>query len=221
MAQLRSNQEKRTKKSKAKAWPLAVVFNYGIISKMTCWRWEDQRHASAEFDKRIRVAKNERVWDNQIVLKTDCCAFPFADSQIIKKIHVTVPEHYVDLISGLENAKELSNATLAVITWPAGSRPTEAPEEKWYCRRSLAGQAPRCRTGQKKFQKRSGIKQWKFYKQPGSKQGKNPKEKLPTMSALRPKGHPPFKCWRRPDAKCSECNHRGNEAAISNSKWRK
>ena len=35
MAQLRSIPGERTRKSKAKAWALAVVFNSGIISKMT------------------------------------------------------------------------------------------------------------------------------------------------------------------------------------------
>ncbi|XP_021901157.1 uncharacterized protein LOC110817069 [Carica papaya] len=32
------------------------------------------------------------------------------------------------------------------------------------------------------------------------------------------KGHPPFKCWRRPDAKCSKCNQLGHEAVICREK---
>ncbi|GMI78607.1 hypothetical protein HRI_001530000 [Hibiscus trionum] len=32
------------------------------------------------------------------------------------------------------------------------------------------------------------------------------------------KGHPPFKCWRRPDAKCTKCNQMGHEAVICRSK---
>ena len=28
------------------------------------------------------------------------------------------------------------------------------------------------------------------------------------------KGHSPFRCWRRPDAKCSKCNQLGHEAII-------
>jgi len=27
-------------------------------------------------------------------------------------------------------------------------------------------------------------------------------------------GHPPFKCWRRPDAKCNKCNQLRHEAVI-------
>ena len=28
------------------------------------------------------------------------------------------------------------------------------------------------------------------------------------------KGHPPFRCWKRPDAKCCECNQMGHEVVI-------
>ena len=31
-------------------------------------------------------------------------------------------------------------------------------------------------------------------------------------------GHPPFKCWRRPDAKCSKWNQLGHEAVICENK---
>ncbi|XP_022880897.1 uncharacterized protein LOC111398194 [Olea europaea var. sylvestris] len=32
------------------------------------------------------------------------------------------------------------------------------------------------------------------------------------------KGHPPYKCWERPDARCSKCNQLGHEAVICKSK---
>ncbi|KAL4290711.1 hypothetical protein GQ457_14G023780 [Hibiscus cannabinus] len=37
----------------------------------------------------------------------------------------------------------------------------------------------------------------------------------------RGKGHPPFKCWKRPDAKCSKCNQLGHEAVICRSNLQK
>lgn len=30
--------------------------------------------------------------------------------------------------------------------------------------------------------------------------------------------HPPFRCWRRPDAKCTECNQMGREVVICRNK---
>jgi len=38
------------------------------------------------------------------------------------------------------------------------------------------------------------------------------------LLALWKKGHSPFKCWRRPDAKCSKCNQKGHKAVICKAK---
>lgn len=34
-------------------------------------------------------------------------------------------------------------------------------------------------------------------------------------------GHPPFKCWKRPNARCSKCNQLGHEAVICKTKPQK
>lgn len=34
-------------------------------------------------------------------------------------------------------------------------------------------------------------------------------------------GHPPFRCWKRPDAKCNKCNQVGHEAVICRSNTQK
>ncbi|KAH7511628.1 hypothetical protein ACOSP7_014618 [Xanthoceras sorbifolium] len=36
----------------------------------------------------------------------------------------------------------------------------------------------------------------------------------PPCPQCRKKGHPPFRCWTRPDAKCAKCNQMGHEAVI-------
>ena len=41
-----------------------------------------------------------------------------------------------------------------------------------------------------------------------------PKGNYPPCQYCGKKGHPPFKCWRRPDAKCRKCNQLGHEAVI-------
>ena len=43
-------------------------------------------------------------------------------------------------------------------------------------------------------------------------------EILSTSKHCTKKGHPPFKCWRRPDAKCNECNQMVHEAVICKNK---
>ena len=40
----------------------------------------------------------------------------------------------------------------------------------------------------------------------------------PASIVARNKGHPPFKCWRRLEAKCSKCQQMGHEAIICRNK---
>ncbi|XP_022926226.1 uncharacterized protein LOC111433407 [Cucurbita moschata] len=40
------------------------------------------------------------------------------------------------------------------------------------------------------------------------------KKSYPPCRHSEKKDHPPYKCWRRPDAKCSKCNQLGHEAVI-------
>ena len=42
----------------------------------------------------------------------------------------------------------------------------------------------------------------------------NQKKSYPPCQHYGKKGHPPFRCWRRPNAKCSKCNQLGDEAVI-------
>ena len=50
--------------------------------------------------------------------------------------------------------------------------------------------------------------------------GKNDgqKKSYPPCQHCIKKGHPPFKCWRRLDAKCSNCNQMRHEAIICQDK---
>ena len=40
------------------------------------------------------------------------------------------------------------------------------------------------------------------------------KKSYPPFRHSEKKDHPPYMCWRRPDAKCSKCNQLGHEAMI-------
>ena len=50
-----------------------------------------------------------------------------------------------------------------------------------------------------------------------NKKKENKKKNYPPCKHCGKNGHPPFKCWKRPDAKCSKCNQRGHEAVICKS----
>ena len=50
----------------------------------------------------------------------------------------------------------------------------------------------------------------------GKKDGQ--KKSYPPYQHCNKKGHPSFKCWRRPDAKCSKCNQMGHEENINKDK---
>ncbi|XP_060190409.1 uncharacterized protein LOC132619565 [Lycium barbarum] len=48
--------------------------------------------------------------------------------------------------------------------------------------------------------------------------GDNSKKNYPPCQRCGKKGHPPFKCWKRPDAQCKICNQLGHEAVICKNK---
>ncbi|XP_019242094.1 PREDICTED: uncharacterized protein LOC109222159, partial [Nicotiana attenuata] len=51
--------------------------------------------------------------------------------------------------------------------------------------------------------------------------GNNVKKNYPPCQHCGKKGHPPFKYWKRPDAKCKICNQLGHEAIICKGKYQK
>ncbi|TYK29919.1 Retrovirus-related Pol polyprotein from transposon TNT 1-94 [Cucumis melo var. makuwa] len=71
------------------------------------------------------------------------------------------------------------------------------------------------RNNKKKFFKKNQIstRESSAYNKAGVKKGS-----YPPCSHCNKQGHPPFKCWRRPDAKCTKCNQMGHEAVICRNK---
>lgn len=54
----------------------------------------------------------------------------------------------------------------------------------------------------------------RYKKKKNLKKEEGSKKSYPPCRHCEKKGHPPYKCWRRPDAKCSKCNQLGHEAVI-------
>ncbi|KAF7814595.1 Retrovirus-related Pol polyprotein from transposon TNT 1-94 [Senna tora] len=47
-----------------------------------------------------------------------------------------------------------------------------------------------------------------------SRKKENNRKLYPSCKYCGKKGHPPYKCWRRPNARCSKCNELGHEDVI-------
>nr|KYP42767.1 hypothetical protein KK1_035797 [Cajanus cajan] len=138
----------------------------------------------------------------------------FSDSRIVEKIMVTVLERYETLITTLENAKDLTKITLGKII-----HALQAQEQRRLMRqdRTVEG-ALQAKSQEVGMGKKKNYKKNKFTGNQSTEnncsKGKGKKKNYPPCHHCGRMGHPPFKCWKRPDAKCSRCNRLGHEAVI-------
>ncbi|RDY11755.1 hypothetical protein CR513_03529, partial [Mucuna pruriens] len=133
-----------------------------LIREFELQRMKESETIKEYLDKLLSIANKIRL------LGSD-----FADSRIVEKILVTVPERYETSITSLENSKDLSKITLAE-NQPTSSKNTTNNQNK----------------------------------------GKGKKKSYLPCRYCGKMGHPPFRCWRRPDMKCSRCNQIRHEAVI-------
>jgi len=93
------------------------------------------------------------------------------------------------------NTKDLSKITLAeVLHALQGIRAMKIYERRSCCWRCTSSQ-----------------KQWEYNKKPKQRKGK---KIYPPCQYCEKLGHLPFRCWKRPDVKCTKCNQIGHEAVI-------
>ena len=131
----------------------------------------------------------------------------FVDSRIVEKILVTVPERYETSIASMENTKDLSKITLAEVL-----HAFQAQEQRRMMREDHADHAIE---GALQAKHHDGCKSNNF--QNNQDMEKSRKNYTPCQHCGK-MGHPPYRCWRRPDAKCSKCSQIGHEAAICREK---
>jgi len=138
MAQLKYHKERKTRKAKAKSVLFSGVSQTVFTRTMTLkiakeiWDYLKEEYAG---DERIRgmqmlnlmkefelqkMKESETIKDNSngllsIANKVRLFGTQFADSRIVEKILVTVPERYEASITTLENTKDLSKITLAAV----------------------------------------------------------------------------------------------------------
>ena len=130
-----------------------------------------------------------------IVNKVRLLGTKFKDSRIVEKILVTVPERYEVSITTLKNTNDLSKITLAELL-----HTLQVQEQRRLMRQN--GMVERSLASNHKTQSK----------------GNNSRKNYPPCQHCGKIGHPPFKCWKRPDAQCKICNQLGHEAVICKNK---
>ncbi|KAL4386225.1 hypothetical protein GQ457_09G026620 [Hibiscus cannabinus] len=120
-----------------------------------------------------------------------------ADSRIVQKILVLIPERYEATITTLENMKDMSKITLVKLL-----SALQAQEQRRVMRQegAIEGALP---VKHQDDGKNMRPKNRKFHAASGENSAFGNKKRTPT-----------FKCWRKPDAKCNKCNQMGHEAVI-------
>ncbi|XP_022930159.1 uncharacterized protein LOC111436669 [Cucurbita moschata] len=137
------------------------------------------------------------------------------DFRIVEKLLVSIPEKFEATITTLENIKDLSKISLRELL-----NALQAQEQ----RRSIRQEGVIEDVLPVKHQDNSRYKNKKIFKNQSTNgdsstnyqktKGEGSKKFYPPCRHCEKKGHPPYKCWRRRDTKCSKCNQLGHEAVI-------
>ncbi|XP_028180756.1 uncharacterized protein LOC114367763 [Glycine soja] len=126
----------------------------------------------------------------------------------------TIKEYSNKLLASLENTKDLLKITLAEVL-----HALQAQEQRRLMRqdRVVEGALPakhhEVDESKKDFFKKNQLASSENSANNQNK-GKDKKKNYPPCQHCGKKGHAPFRCWRRPDAKCNKCNQIGHEAMI-------
>ncbi|KAL4376435.1 hypothetical protein GQ457_02G035280 [Hibiscus cannabinus] len=175
---------------------------------------------------RMKQSETIKEYSNrlfEIVNKVRLLGTKFLESRIVEKILVTVPERYEASITTLENTKDLSKISLAELI-----NALQAQEQRRLMRQEqvVEGALPAKHHEVGKHKKKTDRKALVTSAANSANyhirgKGRNSKKNYPPCQHCGKIGHPPFKCWKRPDAKCSKCNQLGHEAVICRSNLQK
>ncbi|XP_060216273.1 uncharacterized protein LOC132643756 [Lycium barbarum] len=234
MAQIKNQKEKKTRKSKARATLFAAVSSEIFVRIMTMksafevWNFLKKEYEGDERIKGMRVLNLIREFELQkmkdsetireysdrllsIANNVRLLGSEFPDSRLVQKILVTVPERFEATISSLENSKDLSKVSLAELL-----NSLQAPEQRRLMRSegSVEGALP---AKVQSNQGDKGTKKWNKKENSGFNSprfNRGTKHDFPPCKNCGKKGHPPFKCWRRPDQQCEKCQKMGHHQKI-------
>ncbi|XP_068498570.1 uncharacterized protein [Phaseolus vulgaris] len=196
VAQIKAQKEKKKQKIKGKSLP--------ICSSKEIWDYlkgefvEDERIRGIKVLNLIRDFELQKMKESEsvkeysdrllnIANKVRLLGFVFNDSRIVEKLLVTVPEKFEATITTLKNTKDQSKIYLTKLL-----NALQAQEQRRFMRQEgvIEGALPVKHQDNNRYKKKKNFK-----KEGGSKKS------YPPCCHCEKKGHPPYKCWRRPDAK--------------------
>ncbi|XP_022932242.1 uncharacterized protein LOC111438605 [Cucurbita moschata] len=175
-----------------------------LIRDFELQKMKESKSVKEYFDRLLSIANKVRLLGSIL-----------NDSKIVEKLLVTVPEKFEATITTLENTKDLSKISLTELL-----NALQAQEQ----RRSMRQEGVIECALLVKHQDSSRYKNNKNFKNQltygdsfanyQKTKGGGFKKSYPPCRHCEKKGHPPYKCWRRPDTKCSKCNQLGHEVLI-------
>ncbi|XP_052189904.1 uncharacterized protein LOC127799722 [Diospyros lotus] len=137
----------------------------------------------------------------------------FADMRLVQKFLVSVPERFETTISALENTKDLSKLTLVELL-----SAFQAQEQRRSMRQEGTIEGALYVKSQQK-QSDKGKKQGKKeFDAANGKASSSGKKEYPPCQYCGKKGHPPYRCWKRPNVQCHKCKQLGHIAKFCKNK---
>lgn len=192
MAQIKNHKDRKTKKSKAKACLFAAV-------------------SSSIFTRIMSLKSAKAIWD---YLKAE-----YEGDEIIRGMQVLnlLRDFELQRMKESESIKDYANRLLSIANRAQEQRRIMREDEV------AEGALPSKHNDYGKNKKKKNMKNHPTYGENSTNnynKGKvgNLKGNYPPSKHCSKKGHSPFKCWSRPDARCSKCNQLGYEAVIFKSK---
>ncbi|XP_022748167.1 uncharacterized protein LOC111297823 [Durio zibethinus] len=179
-----------------------------LIREFELQRMKDSETIKDYSDRFLSIANKVRL-----------LGYEFTDSRIVNKILVTVLERYESTITALENTKDLSKIFLAELL-----NALQAQEQRRLMKEDTTIEGALVvkhqNVAKSKRKKKKDFEGNGASTASANAKGKNENQKksYSPCQYYGKKGHPPFRCWRRPDAKCIKGNQMGHEAVICKNK---
>ncbi|XP_044467750.1 uncharacterized protein LOC123197492 [Mangifera indica] len=192
-----------------------------LKSTKAIWSFLKEKYDGNERIKGMQV--QNMIWEFEMQrmkeLETINEYFDILFNNVNRKIFVVDPEKFKATIFSLENSKDLSSITLEELLNALQAQKQRrllrlkgSIEGAWQVRVQINHST---KTKKKKGKKENANTNANEVGANDNNSGSgNNNKNYPPCQHCSKKGHHPFKCWRRPNARCNKCNHIGHHEKI-------